>query len=155
MGMTKDERFWSKTETSEHHDCWNWDACTDRGGYGNFSDKGKMRIAHRVAWELSKGDIPEGLCILHKCDNRRCCNPLHLFLGTYLDNNRDRARKNRNNHALGEAHGLSRLTESAVRQIRELYGTDGHTSVTLAKVFSVSKDAVMSAIRRKTWRHLP
>lgn len=93
-----EERFWSKVATKGPDDCWEWGAGIGANGYGKFrlSDPRREAGAHRMAWALAKGaEVPEGLCVLHKCDNPPCCNPAHLFLGTKGDNNRDRAEKGR------------------------------------------------------------
>lgn len=88
-----EERYMPVTETG----CWLWIGVLDRGGYGRIPiKKYKVRSAHRVAWELFNGLIPNGLFVLHKCDTRSCVNPEHLFLGTQTDNMVDCAKKGRN-----------------------------------------------------------
>ena len=101
--LIKDTNFWKSSPLFcrfansykiEEGKCWDWQGaiCV---GYGTIGNKYKYRGAHRYSWELSNGPIPKGLCVLHKCDNRRCVNPDHLFLGTKGDNNRDRVKKGR------------------------------------------------------------
>lgn len=94
--MTTEERFWSKVDRSGGPDsCWPWLAGRMRAGYGNFWMDGHEKLAHRVAWELTNGPIPIGLCVLHRCDNAPCQNPIHLWLGTKADNSRDMVSKGR------------------------------------------------------------
>lgn len=106
------ERFWEKVKIRGSDECWNWIACKSSTGYGNFILKGKNCLAHRVAWELTNGKIPEGMDILHHCDNPPCCNPKCLFLGTQTDNMRDRNRKGR--------HNIGKVTNEEISEIRNL-----------------------------------
>ena len=85
--------FWSRVTTSPS--CWLWTGTVNRSGYGVFSIEDRRHLAHRFAWTLTHGEIPEGLLICHHCDVPGCCRPDHLFLGTYADNNRDSAAKGR------------------------------------------------------------
>lgn len=86
-------RFWSKVDRRGGHECWNWTAGTFAQGYGQFWWNGGPQKAHRMAFELTNGSIPEGTFILHSCDNRLCCNPAHLRAGTHMDNMTDMTRR--------------------------------------------------------------
>lgn len=91
-------RFWSKVDKGDDGEwgsCWLWTARTNHFGYGEFWFRKTIHKAHRVAWILVNGEIPDGLCVLHRCDNPSCVNPEHLWLGTKCDNNRDKAEKGR------------------------------------------------------------
>lgn len=169
------ERFLSKVRrdgpiTALDMPCWLWLHALDKKGYGKFSLRGRPTQAHRAAWELFRGTIPRGLCVLHRCDVPRCCNPSHLFLGTIADNNRDMAAKNRasggsaagSRHGSkthpermprGETHGCAILTEELVRMIRRerAAGTNG---ADVARRIGVSTSIVSSVFRRRTWAHV-
>ena len=97
--MTIEERFWSKVIKGSAGDCWHWTGAKLPKGYGKFSvgprATRKIINAHRIAWELTNGPIPEGIWVLHDCDNPSCCNPMHLYLGTNTDNVRDKVSKGR------------------------------------------------------------
>lgn len=87
------ETFWVKVDKSG--ECWVWTGSRGSGGYGKVRYQGALCFAHRLAWELTHGPIPPGMSVCHSCDNRPCCNPAHLWLGTYADNMHDRDRKGR------------------------------------------------------------
>ena len=99
--------------------CRNWTGYINSNGYGEGWFNGRTQRAHRIAWQLYFGDIPKGLCVLHRCDNRRCVNPKHLFLGSVSDNNRDKITKGRHRFGVsnGEANGRAKLTEAQVQSI--------------------------------------
>ena len=92
------ERFWSKVQKIDGG-CWLWIAYRDSKGYGSFGLDGKVRKAHRVAYELTYGPLPEGAHVLHSCDNPSCVNPQHLRAGTHVDNMRDRVEHGRDPNA--------------------------------------------------------
>lgn len=90
---TLEQRFWEKVDKTE--ECWNWTAATRNSGYGCIKVNGKVQDSHRLSWSLVNGDIQNGLFVLHRCDNRLCVRPDHLFLGTQKDNMRDATSKGR------------------------------------------------------------
>lgn len=94
-------RFWSKACVLDESECWEWQGSRNWQGYGWAQPSGKNRGAHRVAWLLTHGSIPDGLWVLHHCDNPPCVNPSHLFLGTATDNERDKVRKGRHHRQRG------------------------------------------------------
>ena len=136
--------------------CIEWIGSRDKGNYGHgrlrLKNGGKMYQAHRLAWELKHGPIPDGLCVLHRCDNPPCCNTDHLFLGTKADNNADRDAKGR--CAKGERSGNSKLTTSDVIAIRRRVAA-GERQKDLAKEFSVPTSAICNICNRKRWAHVP
>jgi len=150
------ERFWTKVNKSGPDDCWLW-IRTKSGGYGYvWGDDGKMKIACRVAWQLTYGDIPIGMSVLHTCDNPPCVNPAHLFLGTQLDNMRDAKTKGRikNSPRYGEDSHLARLTACDVRNIRSECAKGDVSQTALAKFFAVSEAAISLIKSGENWAHL-
>lgn len=139
-------RFWSKVDVGEPGKCWEWLAHRGNTGYGQFGIHYKLWYSHRVAWTLTYGPIPEGLCVLHKCDNPGCCNPYHLFLGTKADNTADSVRKGRM---------AKKLTEEDVLNLRKLYATGKWTQQELADEFGINQPTVSEIILRKIWKHIP
>jgi len=142
------DSLWKRVQKTEA--CWNFTGCLV-DGYGTVSKNGNMQKAHRISWEEENGPIPYGLYVLHKCDNRRCINPSHLFLGTPQDNMKDRDEKNR--QARGEKHGRARLTEEDVMYIKRA-ASSGTSSVSLEQKFQVSRYTIRNIIVGKRWKHL-
>lgn len=110
------DRFWAKVNILSSDQCWNWTDQPTRYGYGQFKINNKTWRAHRLAYLISKGDIPSGLYVCHSCDNPMCCNPSHLWLGTHADNCADRNNKGRT--ARGKQIWSCKLTELQVEEIK-------------------------------------
>lgn len=142
------ERFMRKTKRGRDH--WMWTAGVNSQGYGTFWFRYRMWLAHRAAWELFCGPIPDGMNVLHTCDTPLCTAPRHLFLGTQRDNVLDMFRKGRANTPRGERHPRAILTEATVRAIR----ADTRGIVAAGAAFGVSKSLVSLVRRHERWRHV-
>jgi hypothetical protein len=147
---TIEERFWAKVEKTPS--CWNWTGSRNKKGYGRFglshTKHGEPAIvltAPRVAWTLTNGLIPDGQCVLHKCDNPACVNPEHLWLGTRLDNNRDTIAKGR------QGRPSAKLTIEQVQEIRKRYA-QGENQTSLGRQFGVTNITVHMIVHRKRWK---
>lgn len=142
-------RFMEKVSPEPNSGCWLWDGAHHKDGYGSIGYKGKIRIAHRVAYQIYRGEIPAGINVCHRCDNRACVNPDHLFLGTHQQNMSDRNAKTRQSR--GATHGPAKLTEDDVKSIRV---TPGLSQRALAARFGVSRRLVRSILAGEKWAHL-
>jgi len=147
------ERFWSKVNRDgpiirpDLGPCWVWTA-RQSDGYGRFRWHGKNTAAHRVSWDLANGQPGEN-CVLHRCDNRACVRPDHLFLGTQLENVADMVAKRR--QATGVRHPCHKLTPDAVKQIRQrLEAGERHRA--LADEFGVRFQTIGAIRYRRIWR---
>jgi hypothetical protein len=133
--------------------CWLWTASLQGDGYGAvYPDgrRGKQWRAHRLAYVLFRGDIPEGMHVLHRCDTPACVNPDHLFLGTELDNSRDKMAKERDG-LVGERNGRAKLTRTKVEEIRARRKT-GVSQRELGEEFGVTQTTVSAIMRGVLWR---
>jgi len=147
-------RFRAKIEHRGAGDCWEWQACRNPQGYGLFDIRHKSFLAHRVAWVIAHDVIPDGIFILHRCDNPPCVNPAHLWLGTHADNKRDSVDKGRHGWACGAANGRAKLRETDVRLIRRLYRRGHWSQFPLARVYGVSHCTISEIVNGKTWRSI-
>lgn len=111
-------------------------------------------FAHRVAWQLANGEIPDGLCVLHKCDNPKCCNPSHLFLGTHADNAHDRDNKKRGKvpDNRGENHPHHKLTWNDIHYIRNRWAIDGIKIINIAREMGLPRGYVSQIVNNKVWK---
>lgn len=148
-------RFWERVDKSGGKDaCWEWKICRHKkGGYGAWTLNKVSCKAHRLAYEYTYGPIPKGLNVCHKCDNPPCCNPSHLFIGTYKDNHQDSVKKGRN--VFGERHGNSKLKESQVKEIIRRLKQKDISHGELAKQYGCSISVIGKIGRAKIWRHIP
>ena len=158
-----EQRLWGRV--IKHQDgigCWEWTGTKTNYGYGQLSVNGKLTRAHRLAYKIVIGEIPEGLHVLHKCDNPSCVNPDHLFVGTHQDNMRDMNQKGRNKIKTGvAARGSSvfgaKLTEGDILQIKDMYVRNGYknsNSRELAEKFGVDKSTIIRIVKGKIWSHV-
>lgn len=158
MDNTVRSRFEKKIITEPNTGCWLWTGWSVPSGYGGFTVGNKSNpnrkhwAAHRLSWILNVGAIPGGLCVLHKCDTPACCNPLHLFLGTFSDNTQDCIKKGRlrPGHPSGLNSGRVKLTEAQVFNIKQ----DARSQRTIAKEYGVSKSQVGRIKRGEEWKCL-
>ena len=125
-----EQRFWPKVRRGLDNECWEWTGSDKGNGYGQVLCRGRVQSAHRVAFEIANGPIPSGLFVCHRCDNKRCCNPSHLFLGTPSDNVNDM-------HAKGRANHVRKLSVDDVLWIRWAKQYAGCTGHALGRAFGI------------------
>ncbi len=138
--------FFTRNSTPSTDGCWLWTKRIRADGYGQTKSRGRTWSAHRLAWAHANGPIPDGLCVLHRCDVRRCINPDHLFLGTYLENRWDCCRK-------GRQGSVAKLTADKVLRLRERVA-NGEPRSDLALEYGISEQTVSVVVRRLVWRHV-
>lgn len=145
-------RFWEHVVRGTEFDCWLWLSAKGESGHGRFHIGGTKQSAHRISWLFEYGPIPYGLHVLHRCDTPACVNPNHLFLGTHLDNMKDRDDKGRTRTLLGENSPNAILTNHQVRLIKRLSKETTIQQATIARLFSVSPPHISGILRGKAWR---
>jgi hypothetical protein len=141
------ERFWDRVNKSDN--CWVWTAGKTAAGYGCLRRKQKLLLAHRVSWEFANGPIPDGLEVLHKCDNPSCVRPDHLFLGTQTDNMNDMVSKGRQKKGTSDPN--AKLTPEAVRAIIK-ERSNGSSYSQLAKQFNISSATAYAVVKGRLWK---
>ena len=136
------KRFWVKVDKRGEDECWEWKASRHPKGYGMFRFNRMSAYAHRIAWMLVYGQIPEGLYVCHRCDNPPCCNPDHLFLGTQKDNMLDSALKGRQR---------IKLSEKDIIEIRRKCTIDRISQIQLAEQFGISNRTISQIVAGDRW----
>jgi hypothetical protein len=149
--MTLAERLAFYSAPPNERGCILWTGNRNKKDYGFLKWRGADRGAHRLSWEVAHGPIEANLCVCHRCDTPACINPDHLFLGTHADNVADREAKGRRTPLRGEAHGMAKLTEAVVLEIRAAAGTQR----SIAARFGIKQAQVSAIKRRRNWAHLP
>jgi hypothetical protein len=147
------DRLFDRAMVNEETGCWEFSGTLVNGGYGQISHKNKGLLAHRVAYELVVAYIPDGMLVLHSCDNPPCVNPQHLFLGTHQDNSDDCVAKGRIAHNVGSLAGAAKLTEEDVLKIKERLSAR-MTQRRIAEEFGVAPSAITRIKKGLYWRHL-
>lgn len=179
--MTQEERYWKKVKIGKEDECWEWTGYRDRDGYGQVWWDSHGQYAHRVAWQIANGPVPDGFLVCHTCDNPPCCNINHLFLGSHAENMADRDRKGRQasgdqngsrlhpeSRARGEQHysrlhpeklargervNTAKLNEEKVKQIRKLCA-EGLSQSEVAIQLDTHRTTVNQIVLRKIWKHV-
>lgn len=168
--MSAEGRFWAKVDRSGC--CWLWTAARNKAGYGVFNAGGITVLAHRYAYELENGPIPDGLRALHRCDTPACCRTDHICTGTQAENIADMIKKGRDRKATGERaargerhgshihperrprgerHGCAKLTEAQVLEIRAAFAAGGVSQKELGMRHNVSQAQIYRIVRGKSW----
>ena len=146
------ERLLAKINVNEETQCWEWTAAKMHKGYGHINVGGKVHRAHRLSYQLHIGEIPKGMCVLHRCDNRACINPDHLFLGTQAENMADKVAKGR--QQAGAENPMAKLTEPEVVAIKRMLAKHYGVQHFLARWFGVNQSTIYMIAAGKNWRHV-
>lgn len=157
------DRFWSKVNKNGpliiDTPCWEWTASCDHSGYGQLTVKCRCKKSHRVAYEALIGPIPTGVLACHKCDNPKCCNPAHIFLGTDMDNKLDSMKKGRHYKVggippifFGEKHPNHKLTEQAVIEIKKVYTGKYGEQTALGRKYGVDRSTIALVVKGRNWK---
>ena len=159
-GGTDIERFWnfvSKDGPTVGYvlgRCWKWLGDVRDNGYGRFWVNGGSVPAHRYSYEMHNSSVPDGMFVLHQCDNPECVNPDHLFVGTAFDNMRDMSTKGRARDQRGEKNNMSKLTIGDVRKMRQMYRSGNYIQRQLADEFRIALSTANQIVNRKAWSWL-
>ena len=154
------ERFWTKIDKESSNifyngsRCWEWTGALLTKGYGQYRRNGRDISAHRYSYFLNFGEFDTKLNVLHHCDNRKCVNPSHLFLGTNLENVQDRNKKGRQFRPVGEANGHSKITEKDVIEIYKMYDSGKYKQKEIAQMFGIAECSITFILTGKSWNYL-
>lgn len=161
------QRFWSKVDIKGENECWLWIAARFKEGYGAFKLNGQNKKASRVAFVISNGSIPNGMLVCHSCNNPPCCNPKHLFAGSYDDNMKHMIACGRSLAGdlnpmriggdfviRGEKHPSSKMTQEKVLDIRKRHADKTASLGFLAREYGVTKQSIYAIVHRKSWTHI-
>jgi hypothetical protein len=148
---TLEEAFMKHFVRGEAGQCWEWQGSIAKTGYGRISVNAGRMLAHRASYLIHYGILPDELEVCHRCDNRPCVNPEHLFLGTHQDNMTDASKKGRT-HPGEQTYG-AKLNDEAIRLIREAY-RNGELQRVLAERYGVASSAISMIVNRNTWKHV-
>lgn len=152
-----EERFWPKVKVAGTEECWEWQGALSETGYGLFRKGGRGTAtsnAHRALWEQLNGAVPRGLVVCHSCDNRRCVNSNHLWLGTHQENMDDMVHKRRHWVLRGNSSPTRVLTSVQVENIRQTYTTTTISQENLARQYGVNQSTISRIVRWKRWAFL-
>lgn len=150
-------RFFSKISIKSGDECWNWNSTLTHQGYGHFTLNGKKVMAHRLVYFIFNGVLPlydengKEIFVLHRCDNRVCCNPSHLYIGTHQDNMRDR--QERKGTVRGEQNGKSIFNNNQVYEIKELIAR-GFPNNKIASLYNTSRQTINAIRKGISWGHI-
>ena len=154
MRISLPDRFWRLVDCTTTPDgCWPWLGYRDKEGYGQvqfWNQKPQSKLAHRVAYELQRGNIPAGMDVLHTCDYPACCRGIHFFLGNQTSNNKDRDAKGR--QARGESHPSAKLTTEQAVAIRQIY--EPRLLKSMMAEYGVGTTTIRNIVAGKTWSHI-
>jgi len=145
---------WRRIYKNGEDECWEWVGCKDNHGYGIIMIDQVLWRSHRAVYTSTYNTIPDKLCVCHHCDNPSCCNPKHLFLGTYQDNSIDMVKKGRHCDVRGIKHGRCKLLERDVLEIRRLYSSGNYSKTELSKKYNIGRTQITRIINNESWKHI-